>query len=189
MAIRKAHLITASLLVSITWAAWFGYGYFKSLITYRYGRSITGYSNKHSVNSIAIGNHLPQLHGRTISQDDIVLNLAAQKHGTLILVLSPVCPYCRVNFHNWREVVKVARHDQVVWVDITNTADSTYLSSVGILPSENLILLEDKECRRLGLVVTPTTILVDSHGIIKWLWSGLMNDKQVNQLRSLLAAM
>jgi predicted transcriptional regulator len=40
----------------------------------------------------------------------------------------------------------------------------------------------------VGLTSTPTTILLDHKGIVRWSYSGVLSTEQVNELKSLLSS-
>jgi len=133
-----------------------------------------------------VGSEIAALHGHAMDKRHVTLDLAHRTGGSLLLVLSPVCPYCRVNFHNWRDLLQTVPSDHVVWVDLSGTADDRYLASVGLAASATVISLDQDESIPSSLVATPTTVLLDSHGVVRWSWSGVMNNDQVDELRGLL---
>jgi hypothetical protein len=136
--------------------------------------------------TMLVGTTIVSLRGRTISDQKTTVDLSHRKHGTLLLVLSPVCPYCRVNLHNWRNLLQGLSSDEVLWVDITGTADSRYLATAGISENANVILLDDDPINRNRFTATPTTVLLDPNGVVKWAWSGIMGDEQLDRVRTLL---
>jgi len=133
-----------------------------------------------------VGSSISFLHGLTISGQDVRLDLAARESGTLLLVLSPVCPYCGDNFHNWRDILRLVPSDQVIWADVTGRVDARYLASVAIPANSNVIRLYPEVRTLYDLNVTPTTLLLGPHGLVSWKWSGVMSDEEVKQLRGLL---
>jgi hypothetical protein len=135
-----------------------------------------------------VGSTMSLLRGHTISQQNVTLDLSRRESGTLLLVLSPVCPYCRVNFHNWRDLLQGVSPDRVVWVDLTSTADARYMTTVGIPAKANFILLNADDTNQNRLIATPTTVLLDPHGVVRWSSSGIMSGEQVAQLRGLLTS-
>lgn len=163
------------------------YAVWKNHKTRRQDRAQTEHLNKSlSVQGPPIGTTISTLRGRTLSHQNVTFDFSHRKRETLLLVLSPVCPYCRVNFHNWRDILQTVPADQVVWVDLTGTADARYIATVGIPANANFISLEQGGANSNCLASTPTTVLLDSYGVVRWSLSGIMNDEQVGELRNLL---
>jgi len=133
-----------------------------------------------------VGSSISFLRGHTISGQNVTLDLSNRQNGTLLLVLSPTCRYTKLNFPHWRDLLPLVPSDQVVYVDLTGTADSTYLASVTIPASANVIRLDPEERTLYSLGATPTTVLLGPHGVVRGVWAGLMRDDQVDQLRELL---
>ncbi len=126
------------------------------------------------------------LRGQTISGQNATVDLSQREKGTLLLVLSPTCQYCKANFHNWRDLLPFVSSDQVVWVDLSGTADANYLASVAIPSEATVIRLNPEERTLYGLSVTPTTVLLGPHGVVRDAWPGLLGQEQLDQLRRLL---
>ena len=70
-----------------------------------------------------VGSKISLLRGHTISGQNATLDLSQRENRTLLLVLSPVCPYSRANFHNWQDLLPLVPPDEVVWVDLTGAAE------------------------------------------------------------------
>ena len=164
-----------------------GYFFRNHQVLRQQGSSQTEHLRENSAEQGAsIGSMIPQLRGRTITHQTVSFDLSNRRHDTLLFVFSPICTYCRVNFHNWRSILQVVAPDQVLWVDVTGTADTTYLASYGIPKDENIVLLDDRSSKSNLLAATPTTVLLDPHGAVRWSVSGVMNEEQVSQLQYLL---
>jgi hypothetical protein len=134
----------------------------------------------------SVGATVSLLRGQTISGEGVTFDLAHRKDSTLLLVLSPVCGYCRVNFHNWRSLLPKVRPEQVVWADVTGTADADYLASVGIQADASVIRMDRETLTQYHLTSTPITVLLGPNGTVRWAWSGAMKEEQVNDLQALL---
>ncbi len=133
-----------------------------------------------------VGSKIPSLHGTSISGQGMTLNLAQEGSGTLLLVLSPMCPHCKANFHNWRDLMPLVPASQVAWVDLTDTADARYLASVAIPADAHVIHLDPKDRSLYNLVATPTTIWLGPDGLVKHVWAGELSDDQISQIRETL---
>jgi hypothetical protein len=116
----------------------------------------------------------------------MTLDLSQRDSGTLLLVLSPTCPHCKANFHNWTNLLSLVPASQVVWVDVTGTANASYLASVNLPASANVIRLSTEDRARYDLFATPTTIWLGSHAVVKSEWAGELQDGDIKQLQNTL---
>ena len=133
-----------------------------------------------------VGSKIPSLRGVSISGQAMTLDLSQRDSGTLLFVLSPTCPHCKANFHNWKNLLPLVPANQVVWVDVTGTADAAYLASVNLPTSANVIRLSEEDRARYDLFATPTTIWLGSHAVVKNEWAGELQDGDIKQLQSTL---
>jgi len=134
-----------------------------------------------------VGSKISVLGGTTISGQKVALDLLHRDKLTLLLILSPQCKYTQLNFPNWQDLLPLVSADQVVYVDLSGTADSTYLASRGIATTATVIRLDPEQRTLYSFSATPTTILLDAHATVKAVWPGLMRDEQVNEVRTLLS--
>jgi hypothetical protein len=135
-----------------------------------------------------VGSTIQILHGTDITGKNMTIDLGKQDHQTLLFALSPVCPYCKANFHNWRDLTSMVPADQVVWVDLTGKVDENYLRSVAIPLDANVIRLAPEERTLYSLSVTPITVLLGPHGVVRWAWPSVLSADKVHQLRALIHA-
>ena len=135
-----------------------------------------------------VGSSIPMLHGKSISGSTITYDLSHSQTATLLLVLSPVCHFTKANFDNWRSLLPAAAQKQIIWVDVTGRADNNYFAGVGVSTAANILRLNADERSIYSLGSTPTTVLLDRNGVVRWEWPGVLNDEQFSQLQSLLKA-
>ncbi len=185
---RVRGITTVSISIIMALALWCVY-----LLRINDSLRIQNAQSGHVVSEVAtqrpsIGSKLLLIHGHTVDNQERTLDLAHRKTRTLLLVLSPACPYCRVNFQNWRDLLQLVSSDQVVWADITDTADSSYMVAAGIPANATMIRLDPDEAEQANLDATPTTVVLDPHGVVKWSWSGVMSKEKVSELRRLLSS-
>ena len=133
-----------------------------------------------------IGSKILTLHGESISGQPMTLDLAQRDSGTLLLILSPKCPHCKANFQNWRDLLPLVPASQVVWVDVTDSADPAYLSSVNIPQGASVIRLDSDDRARYNLFATPTTIWLQPHAVVKNVWTGELQTEDLKQVRGTL---
>jgi hypothetical protein len=133
-----------------------------------------------------VGSKISFLRGHTVSGQPATLDLSQRENRTLLLVLSPQCKYTKLNFSHWRDLLSRVPLDQIIYVDLTDTADFDYLASVAVPSNANLIRLDPEERTLYSLSVTPTTVLLGPHGVVRFVWPGVMGQEQSDQLWRLL---
>ncbi|MDR3578189.1 MAG: hypothetical protein P4L50_30370 [Anaerolineaceae bacterium] len=133
----------------------------------------------------SVGSTIPLLRGQSVNDHEMTIDLARRETSTLLLALSPGCPHCRINFHNWREIVNLMKLDDVVWVDVTGTANADYLLSFGIPADACVIRLSQVDREADHLTSTPTTIWLDPHGVVRWAYVGELQSEEMEALRRL----
>jgi hypothetical protein len=136
----------------------------------------------------AIGSVMMPLQGLSMSHKDMTIDLSHRRHRSILFVLSPACPFCRVNLHNWRDIAHTIPLRNIVWADITATADDTYLMRSGIPKDSRVILLKQADANSRRLVVTPTTVVLDSNGAVIWSRIGILAPGDVTQVEKLVTA-
>ena len=135
-----------------------------------------------------VGSRIPLLHGTSVSGESVTMDLTQRDAGTLLLILSPKCPHCKANFHHWQDLLPLVPANQVVWVDVTNTADQAYLASVAIPSGASVIRLDTQDRSLYNVAATPTTIWLDPHGVVKHVWTGELQDDEIKQIRQTLGS-
>ena len=133
-----------------------------------------------------VGSHFGNLHGRSMSQKQVTIDFAGRNRGALLFVLAPHCPYCRLNFHNWRELAAKTPKGDVFWIDLSASADPEYKASYGIPETADVLLLDEQDGRANRLLATPTTIFLGPHATVRWAAAGVMNSTQVAELSHLV---
>ena len=133
-----------------------------------------------------VGAKLVPLRGWSLAHNHIQVDLAHRTDNTVVFVLSPSCSYCRVNFHNWRDLEKLVQPHNIVWVDTTNAVTPLYLYSSAIPSKAIFISVDNDTAMKNRFSATPTTVVLDRTGTVQWSWSGVLNEPQMDELRRLL---
>jgi len=136
----------------------------------------------------SIGSIIASLHGRTISGQRLSVNLSHRETGTLLLVFSPVCPYCKINMHNWIDIVKYVPADQTLWADVTGKINAAFMESSELPRDARVIKLDETDSDSNNFTATPITIFIAPHGVVRWTAAGVLSADQVGQLRGLMGA-
>ena len=139
-------------------------------------------------NGPSVGSTFPNIHGVTQEKRALEVDLSHRSAPALLFVLSPSCPYCRVNFHNWRDLAARMSREQVVWIDITGSATDDYTNAEGIPKGATFLSVDDSTAAEHNFLATPTTVLVSPTGTVTWSWSGVLNPPQMNELMKRLSS-
>ena len=129
-----------------------------------------------------IGSRISVLHGQSPVHKDLTLPTSAGGRKTLLLVLSPTCPYCKVNLPTWKEILQSSTHSNVIYVDISGNVPQSYLRASGLPDQFPLIELNPEERLLYDFRATPTTVVLDSTGAVTGKWTGVMTPKQTSDL-------
>lgn len=109
---------------------------------------------------------------------------AAESRKTLLLVLSPTCPFCEKNWPSWKEIRESAvSHDtRVVYVDVSSRLDHAYLSHNGLAHETVLTGLSLHTAQEHRFGATPQTILISGKGVVERVWTGLLGQSDVRDI-------
>ncbi len=133
-----------------------------------------------------VGSKIPALHGTTVSGEPLTLALAQRDRGALLLILSPSCPHCKANLRNWQALMPMVSPKNVFLIDVSDTADQIYLNSIAMPADTSLMRLNLPERSLYSVTLTPMTIWMGPHGVVKQVWTGELQDDQIKQIQSTL---
>ena len=121
--------------------------------------------------------------GHTIEGEPISFDFQRQKKHTLLFVMTPSCPFCRINFHNWRSLLASPVHIPVVWVDTSDSATENYRAVFGLDKEEKVIKISGTDNKSFPFWTTPTTALIKPDGHIEWSREGVLTSADVAWLK------
>ena len=133
-----------------------------------------------------VGTKIPTLHGVSVAGFNETVDLSQRANGALLLVLSPTCPHCKANFHNWQDLVLQISKQQVFWVDVAPGTDAKYLAELGVPSGPHLIRLDSHERDLYKFGVTPTTIWLNADGVVQHVWVGELSEDDIKEIREIL---
>jgi hypothetical protein len=126
--------------------------------------------------------------GLTTEGKPLSFDFEHQEKGTLLLVMSPSCPYCRINFHNWRSLLNSPTHATVVWVDVSDSATEEYRKVFGLNERDEIVRISTDNNKTFPFWSTPTTALIAPDGHLQWSHEGVLNSADVAWLKNRLQA-
>jgi thiol-disulfide isomerase/thioredoxin len=110
-------------------------------------------------------------------------------HATLLMVYSPVCPYCERNWPNWSSLVNTAHYNNVNFlaVDLTEKAPPDFLVKKNMAHTTAIHRMDPQEIVDLNLMLTPETVLVGQDSKIKKAWYGVLSRADLAELNKMLS--
>jgi thiol-disulfide isomerase/thioredoxin len=133
----------------------------------------------------ATGSQMPDLHGFDLNGMPIEVDYGKDPRKVLVLVFSPTCPYCDENWPKWQQVISALDGSAIrlVAVDVTSSASTSFVSQhqLDLLPV--FLKVDPRATVNYRFQLTPQTILVDSTGRVEKVWTGVLNDSAMAELR------
>jgi len=136
----------------------------------------------------SLGAQMPDLKGFDLAGKPVEVSYGKDPRKVLVLVYSPTCPFCEQNWPKWEGMIASLDRSAVrpVAVDVTSTSSEGFVQQhrLASLPVFQKINPQATVSYRLQL--TPQTILVDATGKVEKVWTGVLNDSAVADLKQRL---
>jgi len=134
---------------------------------------------------VAAGTQLPDLRGFDPDGKPVEVAYGKDPRKVLVLVFSPTCPFCEQNWPKWEQVISSLDRSVVrpVGVDVTSTAKEPFLSQHQLTGLPVLEKVEPNVTMNYHFQLTPQTILLNPAGKVEKVWTGVMTDSSVSDLK------
>ena len=134
---------------------------------------------------VAAGTQLPDLRGFDPDGKPVEVDYGKDPRKVLVLVFSPTCPFCEQNWPKWEQVISSLDRSAVrpVGVDVTSTATAPFLSQHQLTGLPVLEKVDPRVTMNYRFQLTPQTILLDPAGKVEKVWTGVMTDSAVADLK------
>lgn len=108
--------------------------------------------------------------------------------STLLLIFSPFCHFCDLNWPTWRALIASAREDRVsvIGVDLSGMATNGYLIQRGVPGLDVLTGLSFQEMSAYKFLATPQTVLVGKGGAVKLIFTGPIDNRELRVMTAAL---
>lgn len=138
---------------------------------------------------VTAGTRMPDLKGFDPDGKPVAVRYGSDSRQVLVLVFSPTCPFCEQNWPKWTEVIKSLDGSLVrpVGVDVTSTTTDSFDSQHAMAAMPVIAKLDPVARVDYHLQLTPQTILVDASGKVEKVWTGVLNDAAVSELKQRLS--
>jgi len=134
---------------------------------------------------VAAGTQMLDLRGFDPDGKPVEVDYGKDPRKVLVLVFSPTCPFCEQNWPKWEQVISSADRTVVrpVGVDVTSTAKEPFLSQHQLTGLPVLEKIDPKVMVNYRFQLTAQTILLDPAGKVEKVWTGVMTDSAVSDLK------
>jgi peroxiredoxin len=136
----------------------------------------------------AAGAQMPDLHGFDQMGKQVEVAYGKDQRKVLVLVFSPTCGFCDQNWPKWQQVISSLDPSTVrpVAVDVTATANATFISQHQLSSLPVVVQVDPQATVNYRFHLTPQTILLDHTGRVEKVWTGVLNDSALAELKQRL---
>jgi peroxiredoxin len=134
---------------------------------------------------LTTGTQMPDLRGFDPDGKPVEVLYGKDPRKVLVLVFSPTCPFCEQNWPKWDQVISSLDRSVVrpVGVDVTSTSQAPFLSQHQLTGLPIFEKIEPHVMLNYRFQLTPQTILLDPAGKVEKVWTGVMTDSAVADLK------
>jgi peroxiredoxin len=131
------------------------------------------------------GAQMPDLRGTDLEGKPVEVLYGKDSRKVLVLVFSPTCPFCDQNWPKWQQVISSLDRSAIrpVLVDVTSTTTASFVSQHQLASLPVILKADPRDTLDYRLHLTPQTILVDPNGKVEKVWTGVLNDSSLADLK------
>jgi peroxiredoxin len=133
----------------------------------------------------AVGAQMPDLKGFDPEGKPVEVHYGQDPRKVLVLVFSPTCPFCDQNWPKWEQVISSLDRSAIrpVAVDVTSTTAPPFVSQHQLTTLPVFLKVDPTATVTYRFQLTPQTILVDPSGKVEKVWTGVLNDSAMADMR------
>ena len=133
----------------------------------------------------ATGSQMQDLHGFDLTGKPIEVDYGKDPRKVLVLVFSPTCPFCAENWPKWQQVISSLDRSAIrpVAVDVTSSASTAFIAQHKLEEMPVFLKVDPSATVNYRFQLTPQTILVNSAGKVEKVWTGVLNEPAMAELR------
>lgn len=135
------------------------------------------------------GAQMPDLRGFDLTGKPVEVLYGKDQRKVLVLVYSPTCAFCDENWPRWQQLISSLDRSAVrpVAVDVTSSSTATFISQHQLAELPVFQKVDPHDVVDYRFQLTPQTILLDSEGKVEKVWTGVLTDSTVAELKQRLA--
>lgn len=132
-----------------------------------------------------IGAQMPDLRGFDVAGQPLEVLYGNDSRKVLVLVFSPTCAFCDQNWPKWEQVIGSLDRSAVrpVAVDVTSTTTAPFLAQHQLGGLQVFVRVDPHATVNYRFQLTPQTILLDHAGKVEKVWTGVLNDSALSDLK------
>jgi hypothetical protein len=129
---------------------------------------------------------LPALHGKDPDGGDLTISYEHGKQNTLLLVFSPTCPHCKRVWPLWLDLVRGAKAERVVFVNVGAPLPANFSQVYGFDSAMIMAQASPKTILDYSFLEFPITILMSPEGRSEKVWTGEIAPSEVPGIMKLV---
>jgi peroxiredoxin len=136
----------------------------------------------------ARGAQMPDLKGFDLTGKPVEVAYGQDPRKVLVLVFSPTCPFCDQNWPKWQEVISSLDRSVVrpAAVDVTSTTSEAFIAQHQLAGLPVIQKVDPQAIVNYRFQLTPQTILVGRDGKVEKVWTGVLTDSGLAELKQLV---
>lgn len=134
---------------------------------------------------VPAGTKLPDLKGFDLGGKPVELAYGSDARKALILVFSPTCGFCAQNWPKWYELMSTLDRGAVrpVAVDVSSSSTASFLAEHHFSDIPVMLQVDPTDRLSYRFQITPQTILINGNGKVEKVWSGVLDNTAVEELK------
>jgi hypothetical protein len=134
---------------------------------------------------VSAGTKVPNLKGFDLSGKPVEVAYGQDSRKVLVLVYSPTCHFCDENWPRWWDLMSALDRNAVrpVAVDVTSSSTSVFLAEHRLKDVPMMNQVDPSARINYHFQLTPQTILIDQAGKVEKVWSGVLDNSAVEELK------
>jgi hypothetical protein len=138
----------------------------------------------------AQGAQMPDLRGFDLAGKPLEILYGKDPRKVLVLVYSPTCAFCKQNWPKWQAMITSLDPSAVrtVAVDVTSSSSEIFIQQHQLAGLPVFQKVDPQATVDYRFQLTPQTILVDPTGKVEKVWTGVLNDSTLSEIKRLSGA-
>jgi hypothetical protein len=138
----------------------------------------------------AQGAQMPDLRGFDLAGKPLEVLYGKDPRKVLVLVYSPTCAFCKQNWPKWQAMITSLDPSAVrtVAVDVTSSSSEIFIQQHQLAGLPVFQKVDPQATVDYRFQLTPQTILVDPTGKVEKVWTGVLNDSTLSEIKRLSGA-
>jgi hypothetical protein len=134
------------------------------------------------------GGTAPPITGKDLLGDPLVIGYGQDRKKTVMLVFSPQCHACDLNWPKWSRALLFADRvgARVVGVNLSDNLPEDYLNQHGLRDRLVVAQADPTSILAYKFQFTPQTIVIDADARVQWVWTGVLEDKAEREFNRVL---